>query len=306
MKKLLIALTMALVLVSPLLAQEDDGGIKLKPTPPPISCLDFFKGTKQFTFTYMYMKLGLPEDSEMDESPTGKGFNMEMSRGFTNGFGLLSHFMYLGLNVPFKDPTTDIVEDNPASAMAMGATMVIDLVKGEKRDIAGEIIAKKPTVAMFMGFDFNGTQFEMDNFMNLGRKFSVNTNEIGLPMGVVADIPLNYFVSLVPFARFNWSSTSMSTSYPYQWIFVTSYIPFEMDTVLMTSYNDSTYSSTRFDYGMDIDLRPFRNAPDWKISVGTVISQVEGMADGNLVIMVSIKKEWGKHYSSTTFGPKLH
>jgi hypothetical protein len=37
-----------------------------------------------------------------------------------------------------------------------------------------------------------------------------------------------------------------------------------------------------------------------------VLSQVEGMADGNLVIMVSVKKEWGKHYSSTTFGPKLH
>jgi hypothetical protein len=142
--------------------------------------------------------------------------------------------------------------------------------------------------------------------MGLGRELSVNTTETGFPLGLVADIPLNYYISLVPFARFNWSSTSMRTVYPYQWIFVTSYIPFEMDTVLMTSIDDSTYSSTRFDYGMDIDLRPFRNAPDWKISVGTVVSQIEGMADGNLVIMVSVKKEWGKHYSSTTFGPKLH
>jgi len=302
MKKLLIALTMALVLVSPLLAQEDDGGVKLKPTPPPISCLDFFKGTKQFTFTYIYMKLGLPEDSEMDESPTGKGFNMEMSRGFTNGFGLLSHFMYLGLNVPFKDPTTNIVEDNPASAMALGATMVIDLVKGEKRDIAGEIIAKKPTVAMFMGFDFNGTDFEMANFANSGYKFSVNTMEGSLPLGLVADIPLGYYVSLVPFGRFAWNSTTVTTTMPWLLILYTS--PYYMWMSGIPS--DSTYSSTRFDYGMDIDLRPFRNAPDWKISVGTVISQVEGMADGNLVIMVSIKKEWGKHYSSTTFGPKLH
>jgi hypothetical protein len=249
----------------------------------------------------MYMKLGLPDDSKMDESPTGKGFNMEMSRGFADGFGLLSHFMYLGLNVPYKDPLTSADKDLPASAMALGATMVIDLVKGEKRDIAGEIISKKPTVALFVGYDFNGTNFEIKNFIE-DNDFSVNTMEGSLPLGLVADIPLGYYVSIVPFGRFAWNSTTVTTTMPwmlrlytppyYMWI---SGIP-----------HDSTYSSTRFDYGMDIDLRPFRNAPDWKISVGTVLSQVEGMADGNLIIMVSIKKEWGKHYSSTTFGPKLH
>jgi len=301
MKKLLIALTMALVLVSPLFAQEDDGGIKLKPTPPPISCLDFFKGTKQFTFTYIYMKLGLPEDSEMDESPTGKGFNMEMSRGFTDGFGLLSHFMYLGLNIPMNDPATNFEKDYPATAFSMGATAVVSLKKGEKRDIAGEIVDKKSTIDMFFGFDFTGTDFEMKNFIE-DEDFSVTTMEGSFPMGVVADIPLNYYVSLVPFGRLAFSSTTVTTIIPY-YIF----LPVDPYFILMSGIpEDSTYSSTRFDYGMDIDLRPFRNAPDWKISVGTVISQVEGMADGNLIIMVSIKKEWGKHYSSTTFGPKLH
>jgi hypothetical protein len=298
MKKLLIALTMALVLVSPLWAQQDNE-VKLKPTPPPISCLDFFKGTKQFTFTYVYMKLGLPEDSKMDESPTGKGFNMEMSRGFADGFGLLSHFMYLGLNVPMK--IDNVVQENTASAMALGATMVVDLVKGEKRDIAGEIISKKPTVALFVGYDFNGTNFEIKNFIE-DNDFSVNTMEGSLPLGLVADIPLGYYVSLVPFGRFAWSSTTVTTVTPW---------PLQLYTPPYIMWisgipHDSTYSSTRFDYGMDIDLRPFRNAPDWKVSVGTVLSQVEGMADGNLVIMVSVKKEWGKHYSSTTFGPKLH
>ncbi|MBI4727653.1 hypothetical protein HY768_10635 [candidate division TA06 bacterium] len=297
-----LVLILGIAFASPLFAQQDISGPKLKPAPPPISCLDFFKGTKQFTFTGIYMKLGLPEDSEMDESPTGKGFNMEMSRGFADGFGLLSHFMYLGLNVPFKDPLTNADKDNPASAMALGATMVIDLVKGEKRDIAGEIIAKRPTVALFAGFDFNGTQFSMDNFANSGYKFSVNTMEGSLPLGLVADIPLGYYIALVPFGRFAWSSTTVTTTMPWMLILYTP--PYYM--WLSGIPYDSTYTSTRLDYGMDIDLRPFRNAPDWKISVGTVLSQIEGLAEGNLMVTVSIKKEWSKHYSSTTFGPKLH
>lgn len=303
MRKLAIIIALA-ALCAPLLAQ-DDAGPTLKPTPPPISCLDFYKGTWQVTGTGIYMKLGQAKGATGD-APTGMGFNVEMSRGFADGFGLMSHFMYLGLNIPMKDPMTNVDKDYPATAMAMGATAVLDLIKGEKRDIAGEIIEKKPTVALFAGFDFTGTQFSMDNFMGLGRKLSVNTTEAGLPLGMVADIPLNYYISLVPFARFSFNSTTMRMVYPYQWIFVTSYIPFEMDTVIMTHTGDSSYSSTRFDYGMDIDLRLFRNAPEWKISVGTVLSQVEGLSKGNLLIMASVKREWGKHYSSTSFGPKLH
>ncbi|MBU2464363.1 MAG: hypothetical protein KJ844_09805, partial [Candidatus Edwardsbacteria bacterium] len=75
-KSVLLILAGSLLLAASAKAQ-DEGGPSLKPTPPPISCLDFFKGTYQFTFTGIYMKLGLPEDSDMDESPTGKGFNFE-------------------------------------------------------------------------------------------------------------------------------------------------------------------------------------------------------------------------------------
>ncbi len=60
------------------------------------------------------------------------------------------------------------------------------------------------------------------------------------------------------------------------------------------------------DYGAHVNLRPFRNAPEWKICLGTVLSQVQGMAKGNLLFMASIKREWGKHYSSTMYGTKLY
>jgi hypothetical protein len=295
----IVLVLLTAVLCAPLLAQADSG-LSLKPTPPPISCLDFFKGTSQLTFTGIYMRLGQAKGATGD-APTGKGLNVEMARGFADGFGLLSHFMYLGLNIPMKDPVTNAGKDYPASAMALGATMVLDVVKGEKRDIAGEIIEKKPTVALFAGFDFTGT-FKMDDFMNSGYKFSVNTTEGGLPLGMVADIPLNYYISLVPFGRFAWSKTTVTTTMP--WMLQLYTPPYYM--WLSGIPHDSSYTSTRLDYGMDIDLRLFRNAPEWKISVGTVLSQVEGMAKGNLLIMASVKREWGKHYSSTSFGPKLH
>lgn len=290
-----------LLLAAPALAQND-GSVSLKPTPPPISCLDFFKGTSQLTFTGMYMKLGLPEDSGMEESPTGKGIHVELARGFADGFGALTHFMALGLNVPLRDPMTNLEEDYPASAFSLGGTLVLDLVKGEKRDIAGEIVDKKTTLAAFGGMEMSGTSFTMEDFMNSGCDFWVKTYELGFPMGFAADIPLNYYVSLVPFGRFAWSNTTIRTVMPqiiilysppyYMWL---AGIPY-----------DSTTTNTRVDYGMDIDLRLFRNAPEWKISVGTVLSQVSGLEDGNLIIMASLKREWGKHYSSTSFGPKLH
>jgi hypothetical protein len=301
MRKLATIIAIA-ALCAPLLAQ--DSTFSLKPTPPPISCLDFSKGTWQVTGTGIYMKLGQAKGATGD-APTGMGFNVEMARGFSDGFGLLSHFMYLGLNIPMKDPMTNVDKNYPASATALGATLVVDLVKGEKRDIAGEIIEKKPTVALFAGFDFTGTSFVMEDFMNSGDKLSVKTTEGGLPVGLVADIPLNYYISLVPFGRFAWSSTTMKMIMPYPYTYYT-YSPPEVHTIWLIDYNDSTYTNTRFDYGMDIDLRLFRNAPEWKISVGTVLSQVEGLSKGNLLIMASVKREWGKHYSSTSFGPKLH
>jgi len=299
-KRIFATLLVALFIGAPLWAQ-DDGEIKLRPTPPPISTLDFFKGTTQLSFTWMYMKLGQAEDATGD-APTGKGFNFEMSRGFKDGFGVQSHFMYLGLNVPLNDPTLGLNEDYPASAFSMGGMAVLSLKKGEKRDIAGEIIDKKATVDIFLGIDFTGTSFEMEDFANSGETFSVNTMEGSFPIGLVADFPLNYYVSLVPFGRLSLGSTTVTTTMPY--ILPLYSPPYYLWMPGIPS--DSSYSSTRFDYGMDIDLRPFSNAPDWKVSVGTVLSQMSGMANGNLMITVSVKKEWGKHYSSTTFGPKLH
>ncbi|MCU0607728.1 MAG: hypothetical protein MUF78_10000 [Candidatus Edwardsbacteria bacterium] len=280
MKKLAIAL-LAAALAAPSLAQEESN---FKVTPPPISCLDFHKGNNQFTFTGIYMKLGQAEDATGD-APTGWGFNAEMTRGFGEGFGVMYHFMFLGMNMPMDAPNDDI----PVRVIGLGPMVVVDLKKGEKRDIAGEIIEKKATVAAFTGLDLLGTFMSMDYAS--GGEISVSSSEICLPLGMAADFPLGPMVSLVPFGRFSWIANTVTYDY---------------DIAGYSGGGTSDTSYTRFDYGMDIDLRLFRNAPEWKISVGTVLSQVQGMADGNLLIMASVKREWGKHYSSTMFGPVLH
>lgn len=269
---------LAAALAAPLLAQDESN---FKVTPPPISCLDFHKGNKQFTFTGIYMKLGQAENATGD-APTGWGFNAEGSRGFFDGLGVLYHFMFLRLNMPMEAPSDDI----PIKVIGLGPMVVADLVKGEKRDIAGEIVEKKVTVAAFTGFDLTGVFMSMDNAYT--GEVSISSTDICLPLGMAADLPLGSMVSLVPFGRFSWIANTTT---------------FDAEGWGGGS-TDTSY--TRFDYGMDIDLRLFRNAPEWKISVGTVMSQVQGMADGNLLIMASVKREWGKHYSSTMFGPVLH
>lgn len=303
MKKELIAAAMLLLAVSA--AAQDETNISLKPTPPPISCLDFFKGVKQLTFTYLYMRMGEAEDSGLDEAPTAWGLQAEAAQGARDGLGAIVNGMFMKVNVPMNN------EDYPAYMMGTNLFLVKDLVQGEKKDIAGEIIEKKLTVALFGGGGWTFTSFimadfEYPGFGSSGYDLSVNTSELSFPLGLAAEVPLNPFISLVPFGRFAVSKTSMDITVPYPQILITSYMPFRTDTLWMIDYSDSSYSSTRFDFGMDINLRPFRNAPEWKISVGTVLSQIEGMSKGNLLIIASIKREWGKYYSSTMFGPKLY
>ncbi len=290
------ALTMAaLLLLAAAAAAQDQANISLKPTPPPISCLDFFKGVKQLTFTGLYMKMGEAEDSGLDEAPTAWGFQAEAARGAGDGLGAIVNGMFMKINVPIEN------EDYPAFMMGTNLFLVKDLVQGEKKDIAGEITEKKTTVALFGGGGYNFTSFTMEDIMSSGFDMTINTNEISLPIGLAAELPLNAMISFVPFGRFAWSRTSMDITMPYVMGWTLS-----GGLIWGYSFTDSSYTTTRLDYGADINIRPFRNAPEWKISVGTVLSQIEGMSKGNLLFIASVKREWGKYYSSTMFGPKLY
>ena len=105
---------------------------------------------------------------------------------------------------------------------------------------------------------------------------------------------LGFIISLVPYIRYTSSQVSTTMNAPGM---------FDPTDV----YEQTFTSSYNFmDYGTDIDIRLFRNAPDWVISLGMAMAQIKGLQNGNRLITLSIKYEMGKHYSSTLIGPALH
>ncbi len=72
--------------------------------------------------------------------------------------------------------------------------------------------------------------------------------------------------------------------------------------------SDPEQTPMAYTYGLDIWLRPFANAPNWKISLGTALQQVEANSDDgsdtdNTMIMLGFVYEWGSTYSDVVFGP---
>jgi len=303
MKKIALLLALQLfVFVSWSLAQ----GTGARPTPPPISCFHFSEGEFQWSLTTLYMKMG--HDSTTSKGPTAFGFTGDIALS-APGFipihaGAILSGSYMKMNIPFtmSDSTNPADSLKNISANYFGGSLVGVLVPidGEEKDIAGEIIKRKPTLAFFGGGG-------MDHFgMNMGPMFrdlgmaediTMSMTTFSFPVGMVAELPLNYQFTLVPFARFRPTVYFQSMKLPsYDWTSGTFTL---QDTVIVDGYSS-------FDYGADIDLRLFRNSPEWVISAGTVLSQVGGLKSGNLQLTLSLKREVGKHYSSTLIGPVFH
>ncbi len=279
-----------------------DSGSSFKLTPPPVPCLKFFPGVQQFTITGIHYTMGeLESEAGLNGKPVAYGFNANYAfsnkktfLGAQNGANIF--FSYMNVSMPFGLTEGD---DNKihTNAYSLGFNAVIDLVNGEKRDIAGEIISMKPTVALFFGdvinyFSLNmGPIYEM---LGVNEDIKAKTLTANYSIGMGADFPLGFLISIVPYIRYTSSQVTMSMKVPEL------FNPTELYTQTYTSF----YSY--MDYGSDIDLRPFRNAPDWVISLGMAMAQIEGLKNGNRLITLSIKHEMGKHYSSTIIGPALH
>jgi hypothetical protein len=279
-----------------------DSGSTFKVTPPPVPCLKFFPGVSQFSVTGIHYTMGeLEGQAGMTGSPVAYGFDANYAFSSKKKFlgaqnGGIINFSYMNISIPMNLMNE---EENTmrTNSYNLGFYGVIDLVNGEKRDIAGEIIALKPTVAIFVGGLINyyslnmGPLYQMLGYQEDIKARTLTTN---YSVGTASDLPLGYFFALVPYLRYTFSMSSIQMKVPE---------PFN-PTELYTETYISDYDF--MDYGLDINLRPFRNAPDWLISLGMAISQIEGLSKGNRLITLSIKHEIGKFYSSTTIGPALH
>ncbi len=284
------------------LLQAQDSGSSFKMTPPPIPCLKFFPGVQQFSVTGIHYTMGQLEGEEgFSRKPVAMGVNMDYAfsskrsiLGMQNG-GIFS-MAVMNLSIPTGIPGVE-EKTMGTNAYNLGFHWVLDIVNGEKRDIAGEIISRKPTVAWFFGGVLNYFNLNMGPvYAALGNQedIKVKTLVSNYSVGMAADLPLGFIVSLVPYVRYTTSQVSMTMQVP------------AMFTA--SEFYDQTFTSSYdlMDYGTDIDIRLFRNAPDWVISLGMAMAQIEGFENGNRLLTVSIKHEIGKHYSSTMIGPSLH
>ncbi|UCF64788.1 MAG: hypothetical protein JSW33_02840 [bacterium] len=299
-KMRLVVLTLFLCGFCQLFAQ--DSGSSFKMTPPPVPCLKFFPGVKQFSITGTHYTMGEMEgQSGMSGSPVAMGVNINYAfsskrtlLGAQNG-AILS-LAYMNVSMPLK--LTETSENTlSTNAYNLGIHWVLDLVNGEKRDIAGEIISRKPTVAAFLGAVLNYMPFNMGPLYEpLGYTEDIISKTLtsNYSVGLAADIPLGFVISLVPYIRYTSSQVSTTMMAPGM------FNPAEVYEQTFTSSYDF------MDYGTDIDIRLFRNAPDWVISLGMAMAQIEGLQNGNRLITLSIKHEIGKHYSNTLIGPALH
>jgi len=299
-KLILFMVTFLIAAVS--FSYADDTGSSFKVTPPPIPCIKFFPGVKQFSITGIHYTMGeLEDEAGMAGSPVAYGFDGNYAFSSKNKFlgaqnGGIINFSYMKISMPMNLMGE---EENTmrTNSYNLGFYGVIDVVNGEKRDIAGEIIALKPTVALFVGGLINyyslnlGPLYQMLGYTEDIKAKNLSTN---YSLGIASDLPLGYFFALVPYLRYTYSLSSLQMEVPE---------PFNP-----TEFYTETYTSSYdfMDYGFDINLRPFRNAPDWIISLGMAIAQIEGFSNGNRMLTLGIKHEIGKLYSSTTIGPALH
>ena len=317
MKKIALLLAVQLFVVTGWCLAQGTGA---RPTPPPITCFHFSPGVRQWSITGLYMKMGPMEAdtasgmSSTSKGPTAIGFTADYSRSLPGSGRNISHGLifsgtYMKMNIPFNFPDSanpaDSLKDIISHYFGMSFGYVFVPIDGEKKDIAGEIIERKQTLALFVGcgfdgFDMNFGPLYKDITSSQPRPFDwdiiMSVANLSFPVGIVAELPLNYQFTVVPFARLRRviSATTMPTLV---------FLPLGH-----IGLYDETYKKayTSFDYGADIDLRLFRNSPEWVISAGTVLSQVGGLKSGNLQFNVAVKREIGKHYSSTLIGPAFH
>ena len=293
---------LAFIMIGTGILYGQDSGSSFKMTPPPVPCLKFFPGVQQFSVSGIHYTMGELEGQQgFNGKPVAYGFNANYAfsnkrrlLGAENG-GIIS-LSLMNISIPMGIPG---IEENKVGTNAynLGFYWVVDLVNGEKRDIAGEIISRKPSVAFFLGDVLNYFSLNMGPIYEaLGNQEDIKAKTLtsNYSLGIGADIPLGFTISLVPYIRYTNSQVTMQMKVP------------EIMNPSQTYTMTFTSSYDFMDYGTDIDIRLFRNAPDWVISLGMAMAQIEGLQNGNRLITLSLKYEIGKHYSSTLIGPALH
>jgi len=177
----------------------------------------------------------------------------------------------------------------------VGANLLFSLVQSEKRNSIGEITKIGSGLSFFGGGQFSlmGMSFEIpvpENFS--GMHGAHGTGRIyQFHIGAIGELALHSQIQLVPYAYVGTTAGSIN---------MTMYLGLE--TLEQTQ---DIPSSTLTSYGADIVIRPSRTNPKLKISLGTLLQQIEANEGGMLFILIGLNYEIGTNYSEASFGPVL-
>lgn len=180
------------------------------------------------------------------------------------GYGLTDR-MGIGGNIGVITMSGDILDGDLTMIMIpFGGNLIYEVFGGNEQNAAGVITVRRPTVSVFGGAQINFMSFTVDTAF-----FSMSDADIFafVQAGAVADIPLVDWISIMPYGYVMAGETDMTS------------------------------------FGVDILLRPFKNDPNWQISIGTVLQQVDSNDDDTTMIMVGMSYVAGKHFQRTRIGP---
>lgn len=178
-----------------------------KATPPPISSLNFHSGSGNLKNTLIYFGVG------NNVFAYGDAFQYTRSLSDHNGFNLT----LFGMNMAYKIPLFNFeLDDNNYHTYeiwtewssfliwSIGGNFIQEIIGGEKKDIAGEIIENKFSLSLFGG----GNVLGMSSFGVFGH----------IQGGLVFEIPLGYMFSIVPYASYSYfMGDENSTSPTFGW-----------------------------------------------------------------------------------------
>jgi len=268
------------------LAADDENQININP--PPVSNPNIHKDVTELKGSAIYFS---SSTDELDIDAYGA--NLDYLFGAGERFGINGVFTMMGMT---GDSSGDMSMDMSGFLMSVGGNILYEILQGEHKDAAGEITKISWGLTVYAGLTYSASFFSISSSIDdpvlgsMDMDMDIVNSEMTGMSGLVAQIPLGKRLQIVPYGGYNVMFGGTS-SYDV--------------TVNGTTYSDSE-SIDSYDYpvyGADIVLRPFRNNPNWKISLGTVMAQISNNDSDNLMIMLGVTYEKGKHYSETLFGP---
>jgi hypothetical protein len=238
-------------------------------SPPPVESANVYAATLDAAVRVLYMSYDVFR---------GSGGGVVLTYGLSDEFALSANVGRISMSGEYSGMAAMRV-----TAIPWGAYAVYEMLGGNDRDPAGQITRRQPTLSIFGGTEIIPLSMSLDMDMDedmarmagVERHMDYSETDVFVEGGGLFDVPLADWLSAVPFGS------------------------------LMLGKTRAPGVTRLTNLGLDILVRPFRNDPNWEVSVGTVWQQVEANTRGSHLIMAGLSYTLAPHFTRTRVGPVL-